>query len=152
MRFLSTRRTRDKVPNDDQDPALKDLAAQLGPWPDAGAIGTKLFLAAICLGVLAGPTALAVQLTSRPLTVGPVQATTDRDTHSATASAAAALLVQRYLTSTREQADALAAMVAQPPTQLELPDRAPVAPGWVGAVTSEPVSYTHLTLPTNREV
>lgn len=140
MRFLSTRRTRDKVPNDDQNPALKDLAAQLGPWPDAGAIGTKLFLAAICLGVLAGPIAVAMQLTRPPAAAGPVQTSTDQDASSARAAASAELLVQRYLTATREQADALVAMVAQPPSKVDLPEQSPVGPGWVGAVKSERVA------------
>lgn len=120
-----------------------------GPWPDSNALATKLFLGLIVVAVLCGPIALGFAATRQhaaPDTAaqdhGPQEEASSATTSDeARAGVEAAAFVEVWLTATREQAAQVAAMLLDPPEDLQLPAK-PSGRVAADAITADPVPAT----------
>ena len=139
MKFLSNNKAAPQAPDGDAGggDGWRGAIARSGPWPNSGAVATKVFLVAVLVGILCGPAALAISAARG--TPAPVQAPAPTATAhgEAAAETAAEKLVMLFLSSSAADQSALRALVSHAPTTIELPQQRPVPPDWVGAVHTE---------------
>lgn len=122
-------------------------ADHVGPWQYSSLLGTKAFLALIVAGVFAGPAALAWTVVSDQQPAAPVNAAAaggaGEDSRQRTEAAGAATnLVSLWLSAGQADAETLTRLVANPPSQLTLPNQRPAPPAMVTVLDAVPTAPT----------
>lgn len=120
----------------------REEARARGPLADRERLGTKAFLGAVAVAVVAGPASCVMGAAQRSAPQA-AAAATPRPDHSVTqqaAAGAAVRFVRDWLTLAKGEEDGLLAQLADPRTvTLELPDRRPTPPKTVDPWTVENV-------------
>lgn len=108
---------------------------EAGPMPGASALLSKIVMIAMMVGIVCGPLALAyATFTARKPAPAPAAAETSTDTATRPVEQAAQALVRTWLSASSDDADTVAGMLVQTPSQMQLPKDRPQAPTAVEVV------------------